>query len=344
MKTTSSNSHSSNNHAVTHRKKGNLTKLKKGLIKDIVRMEVKIHRITLNARRDTLYNLQPFFGNLAITKSNHSGQFKGYNKIAYKSRKKGKIIISSWPIKGYLPQSRIYIPNPSQKLLCKLSDKFPCLTVSEVEYAVDIFYSSPKYVRRYFRLLRRYVYFRYKRIIKFYTHHKKPRKSQINMTLDAKPIKIYERGNDEDKVHYKGDGGKKGWFFDKLKKVRIEVTADNKILRKHDLVSLDEFIQSVKFENVFMEHLHFKRFKSSAKKLPKEYSRYKSKYISGYRGSRHPGTFYAEFNKAKTFYKNIAQFITNVAAFEKLKDKLRYEIRKFEKAWSKRYMKYKEQI
>jgi hypothetical protein len=331
MKPTHDISNSNDHDVITPKRRKYFVRLKKGLIKDIVEIEVKIHQIWVTGQY-TLTDLQEFFGRLAITpaQSNRAGY---YQKIAYKWRNERKFTILSSPTKGYIPQSKIEIPNPSQRLLFNLLNQFPDLAVSKAEYTIDVFYHNPKEVRRYFYLLRRYAYFRFQRNITFYSDKKNLKNSKRNMTLYAGAIKIYERGDDEDKISYAVD--KKGWPYDKMDRVRIEVSADNPILKNHDVVDLSKFLESVKFEDIFINRLLFKRFVSSAKRLPQEYGHYKNKDSSG-----HGASFSAEFEYAKKIYKNRAQFITDVSKFIDFKKLLICKIREFEDKWSRHYKKY----
>ena len=322
-------------HKIKKRKRYFL-KLKKGLINDISKIDVKIHMIQLTGDY-LLGELQNVFKKLAITKPDYSKRSNYYQTIAYLKRKRGTVTVLTLPTQGYIPQCRIDIPNPTQRLLLKLLKQCPALSVSKAEYTIDIVYPSPQHVRRYFYLLRRYIYIPHAREIYFYTHDNNLWKSKINMTLYAGPLKIYERGKDQDKVKY--EDSKRGWIYETLDRVRLEVTAKREILSKHGLGDLSEFIRSLKFEDIFMKHLLFKRFSPSARRVKRQYEHYKTKDREG-----HGAAFYSEFKDAYRVYKNPAQYLRNVRQFEKFKKLLVSHIKEFEKKWSTKYSELEKDI
>lgn len=312
-------------------------KLKKGLIEDIVRIEVKIHMICLTGGYQKK-GISDFFDKLAFKKYDID-RFENYEYGAFKKLQGGFLTVKASPLEGYLPQCIIETTNPTHEMLYCILKKFPELSVSKAEYTVDIVYSSPQDVRKYFYLIRRYAYFPHvrKKNIILLTHHKNLKRSAVNMSLYAGAIKIYERGKDDHKTVYnKLD---KGWSYDDLDRVRIEVTAKREILKKNGLRNLNNFVESVKFQKIFMKRIHFKRFIESAKKVPNQYAYYRTKDIKG-----HSAALYAEIEGAKKIYKNPLQYLKNVKKFEIFKKILVSHIKEFENNWSKRFEELESEI
>jgi hypothetical protein len=299
---------------------------KKNIFKDIEKIEVKIHRIRLSGRYYEKDDLEEKLGKLAIFKSQNA-RMKGYGYIAYRQQKKRKLTFFLKPNEFYMPKCIIETTDPTHKFLFKLKQSLPDLNISQVECTVDIFYPNPQKNRLYFRFLRRNIYFPYQRKITLFADKKKLKECKNNMTLYAGAIKLYERGNDEDK----SKGG--GWTYDKINRLRMEVTADYAILSKYNLTKLSDFLESLSFEKIFKNRFYFKHFKSA--RLPGEYEPYRTKDSRGIAGA-----FYAEHKSAKSIIKNPAQYLKNVKGLGVFKKSIFSNIREFDEKWSKRYVHY----
>ena len=244
-----------------------LQKLKKSILEDISKIEIKIHRFILSGPY-LWSDLNRKIGKLKLNDTySRSKRMPNYRKQAFVRFRKRSLTVFLNPTKGALPQCMIEMSYPYQILLSKLRSKLPDLKVSAAEYTIDLFFEDPEDVRKYFNLIYRYIYFPYQKELVLHSD-----KELDDITRDknawvfTKKMKLYERGPDN---KIKKSGGY--WLLDDVDRIRIELKAKWKDLKPYGLTSLKLFSKNPKFDLMLKDKFRFKRFKESATNLPSEY-------------------------------------------------------------------------
>ena len=263
-------------------------------IKKIVQITAKIHKMTLSGdggQRESyrLDVLKKALGELWWDKGYKSADWGGlYNTRYIKNLKDFQISFFLHPIEGYLPPIQIKIhprrENISSKrykaFLVWLNTKIPGLSPSEVEYTLDQFCREPEAVDLLFWLEVKSLWIPNRQTAVLYggrQFSEGEKRGRTNYTVEIgtcdkkneSPIfhdRIYERGYDSDRIG-------KDWFFDDLKYVRLEHTANREELTDNGLSSLIDFILKPKFYKLNKDNWRFKKFKNS-KKLRQDFQSY----------------------------------------------------------------------
>ena len=152
----------------------------KKAIKSISRIDVKIHRIWLNAFSYSRYNIEEKLGHFGFSKDLIDKKRMGnYTKVAAKQIKGHWLRLSYSPKDRFIPRIKIEITDPTKKFLIYLYRRFPDLKVSMVEYTIDLFcYGNSKKEKR---KAIRYLYFTLKGHI-FFPHKKDEIKTWFKIT------------------------------------------------------------------------------------------------------------------------------------------------------------------
>lgn len=306
-----------------------LEKLKTSILPSIKNIKVRIHRIRLTGHY-TFRDLEEL-GNLKVNDQYRpSDRMKHFEKHAFLRFRDRKLTVILHPDVGYLPQCIIEMSYPREKLLLALNKKLAWLNVSYAEYTIDLFFNNSDDVKKYFRLLYRYVYFPYQKVFTLHSDKKLSDSTRdTNAWVFTKRMKLYERGPDKKK---KINGG---WLLNGVDRIRIEFKASWKDLRKHGLTSLEMFSMDPKFELMLKNKFSFKRFKkSSTNNLPSEYEKYTAKDSKG-----HSGSFQNQYLLAmeKGNIENMSQSIEDVYELMLLRDQIYHKIKERNKKWESRY-------
>ncbi len=310
-----------------------LKKLKKSILKDITKIQVRIHRIGLSGKYYKWVDLEEEIGKLKLNDAYRPNERrKNYGTQAFGRFMNRKITVFLNPTEPYIPQCLIEMSYPNVKFLSKLRSKLPDLKVSFAEYTIDLFFKNSDDVKKYFALIYRYIYFPYRKEMVLQLDKKlgdKTRDKNAWVYVDEDRMKLYERGPD-DEIEKGGY-----WLLENVDRIRIEFRAEWKDLDKHDLVSLKSFSQNPQFDIMMRDKFRFKRFKKSVNNnLPTEYDEYSVKDLKG-----HSGAFQNEFLylKKRKAVKNISQSIEDVPELKPLYARILYRIITREEKWEKKY-------
>ena len=215
-----------------------------------------------------------------------------------------------------------------KKFLVWLNSKIN-LTVSNVEYAIDLYTKKPADVRRLFFLIRRYAFIAGQSDIE--TFGGQMVDEQLNEYMNhalriGKDHRIYERGRDDTK-----EG--KGWKPKHLDRVRLEYTARAKTrkFKKATIRQLADFIDNPKFEFMVGDRWRFKDFFKGP--FPKFWEDFTHEDKKG-----NAGTMFSEITAARGPGINERQYYDrpNVPIFHHMKpiaDVVNSSIADFDKSW-----------
>lgn len=319
------------------KRKAIIRRRKARLLSSIDEIKPGLHRVWLSGYYD-YDDLEKVFNRIKILPNSGRGKRRSnYRTHAIATYwKKAKLSLFLNPDDCCYPTSIIELTSPRSGLLLELAKDLPELTLSRVEYSIDLFISNPRDVRSAFRALRRYSWFPYQGSAELYSTER------LNNQLDSKSryyrvgekkatCVIYERGRDNDR---QADGG--FWYLKDCGWIRIEFRIDYHVLRSNGISMLDSFIRDPKFRYLVQRRLKFRRFKKTVSKLPSEYDGYvrRDKYS-------HQGSFQNEYVRGKRKVKNIAQCIEPVPKLEKLYTEIVGAISNFDKNWRVAYKKSK---
>lgn len=305
--------------------------LKKYILSDISKIKIRIHRIRLSG--PYIWNdLDKKLGKLKLNDNFDSKRMPNYKKQTFAFFEGRRLSIFLCPINGTLPQCMIELSYPGVNFLTKLYKRLPELQVSSAEYTIDLFFDKPEDVKKYFRLLYKYIYFPYRKQFNLESDYLlRDERRYKNAWIFAGKMKMYERGLDKErqKTGY--------WLLDDVDRIRIEFKANWTDLNKHNLTDLSRFAEDPKFAEMLINKFYFKRFKSSKNNhLPAEYEKYKSRDRKG-----HNGAFHTQYlhEKKRGNIKNIAQQVENVQELMPLLAAIHSKIERRNKSWRKNYDK-----
>ena len=315
------------------RRKRLLKNLKKSIVPSISKIMIRIHHVRLSGHYYLWSDLKDKIGKLKVDDEYCSDKrMPNYAKQAFGKFRKRKLTVFLNPIKGYLPQCIIEMSYPYEILLSKLWSKLPLLRVSFAEYTIDLFFKSPKDVKKYFKLLYRYIYFPYQKELLLHLDKKLSDKTRdINAWASTEKMKFYERGPDNKQRR------ERHWSVDDIDRIRIEFRAEWEDLDRKGLVSLELFSKNPKFELMLKNKFAFKRFKKTANNnLPGEYENYSAKDRKGHSGAFQNQYLYFKGLKSTS---NISRATENVPGLKPLYDQIISKIKRRDKKWQKKYRK-----
>jgi hypothetical protein len=211
-----------------------------------------------------------------------------------------------------------------QDHLIWLNYMIPGLMMSSVEYTFDQHCKDPEHVKYLYNLERRCIYAPYVR----HTNISEDENILIgnNVSLNGlvhfNNVKIYQRGDDNRR---RGER----WLSDDLNRVRIEYMADSRILRKHKIFTLQDFIYDTKFFEMTFNAFDFRCF-SGSKKLPDywEWDDYSAKDNDG-----NGGIFQLEHLRRRKEIQNISQYTKSIDAFDMVIVSMAEAAQLFDQVW-----------
>lgn len=310
------------------KREDNIERLKSRLLQEIDTVKPRLHRIALSGPYGYA-QLKEVFKSIKINpKYRPSRRRISYKTEAFSYFNKQKLTIFLNPSHlNRRAECVIETSYPTKKFLFDLSDAFPHMTVSLVEYALDIFCTDSTVVRRNYRTLMRYLWFPYQKEGKMYASAKlNSLECDRAAYFKAGKIVVYERGPD---AKSEKDNGRPFWFLDDCDRIRIENRIDYPVLyrteeRKNYLAS---FVRDPCFGDI-SRRFRFCMFRQNPLGLPTEYDVYRKKDENG-----NSGYFYSEYLAAKKNVHNITRYIVPVPELEELKDMLNRAMTKFDKNW-----------
>ena len=155
--------------------------------------------------------------------------------------------------------------------LIRFDKALPDLNASKVEYAVDLFCSSPQGVLFLNDVVRRYLYAKYQKKVWIRgdgerTQYGKRYSIENMVTNFDFSQKVYERGTDATKQ--KDENNQPYWIEDALDRLRLEFTArrEKSHLLKFGINKLRDLIQNPRFVELNLNKWQFRQFRKRAKK------------------------------------------------------------------------------
>ncbi len=167
--------------------------------------------------------------------------------------------------KNFNVKSVLWMNKPLTGLadLIKFNRNYPYFKVDLCEYSADLFSTNP---HELYDMLCETLYFPYLNNnctrIKDGSNNRKTNRFSNSIFL-----KIYECGNDDDKVTC--NDRTSNWFFEKCDRVRLEFTVDRSELQRIGIVSLSDLIHNPNFFKLLRE-----RFQTSRSKQQNAYPKW----------------------------------------------------------------------
>ncbi|HEY9825940.1 MAG TPA: hypothetical protein V6D19_10860 [Stenomitos sp.] len=316
-------------------------------IEDVFKIKARLHRIALfyPSELEGPDDLYGFFKGLFSNLSYNPKKLAAKRLIGFKNQLVikttcGTLSVFIHRIKDEYPLFIIeLVPKDDatakdlKTFLTYINVTIPGLETSKIEYAIDLFCRKPNEVENLYMMIKRSLYTPYKNEPEFYEHDPLPDSvigSRMNSTYYAKKdvLKVYERGNDHNKISYVHKGRKtKGWRFKDLNRVRLEYTASRPDLVKHEIVSLTDLLTDCKIYHLNKNLYDFRFFKT--KNLPK-YWDWPS--YSTVNNKNQNGTFLLEYAAPRQL-KNVRQCVAKIPEFQVLKKRMLAEMMKMESEW-----------
>jgi len=323
----------------------------KNAIEAIQDIEAKIHRVSMScANKNELYNYDYFkgkFGSECLVCINQEFDPKirmpNYRQQIIVKCDGYTINIFIQPIDRFLPPYFMEVtPNDSMSmaehkaLFSNLQSMLPAMTISSVEYTLDLVCYDPIEVENLFMIIRRCLYAPYKTDTYFNGGSIATwgETIRINSVFSMNNIKVYERGFD----NYKQPTG--GWYNTDCNKVRLEYTAGSYDLRKNGITLLSDLLTDCCFYKMIKNKYKFKQF-IGPRTLPLHY-----KWLSytSEDGDGNFGAFHIEYLALKEGYENIRQYLRDIDELKDFKVRLLKTMVAFDEAWKSEDIIYIESV
>jgi hypothetical protein len=317
-------------------------------IGNIQRIKPFIHKVKFSSQQYDYGDYQNQIGRLQIASPEYNHQIPNYRKAAFRQMKHGRIVVYFDPLIPGMPLTYIMPSSAEFKLLYELYKKMPDLSLSYIEYTIDLFCKNHFEVADLFYVLRKNIYFpwanntitRGGRLTGIDLNRTTNALFQVNAQSRTRYLKIYERGNDENKKFTpKRNIGR--WNHKDCDRVRIEYVYKKNKLNKKGPYSLKNLFEDVNFLQIIgldkktegrksINEIRFKKFKEH-RDLPQYWDDYKAEtnnksncFIETYIHSRKNGIA------------NVNQYIEDHDHFNALKREIDNKIIKYNKKWIKR--------
>src|SRR4030067_2424682 len=244
-------------------------------------------------------------------------------KKMYDSDKEGfKYQVFRYHLEPFLPPILVQINPPEgvsiknhKSFLTQLNTPFPNLGLSKVEYTIDLYCKDYMLAKFLFDVLSRTLFVPWQSdppkiyAESYSTGVKKNRTMEL-----SEEIKMYERGDDEDKKE-------EGYEEVKINRVRLEYTPSQEKLRAKYLYKLAEFLISCKFFKMNKDVWQFKKFEGS-NRLPGETDFYLA-----------DETIQGEYFAKRKIKKIPKKYKVDVEELSDLKDKLLNAMKAYDARW-----------
>jgi hypothetical protein len=299
---------------------------KRSAMEEITKVDPKLHYLRFSGHFDYPW-LQEKIGKMKIN-DKPPKIMPNYRKEAYKKFEGGYLTVFFSPKEPFLPPCMIQTTASTKEFLIKIDQLLPGLKLSMVEYAVDIFCRDFLGTELLFWILRKHVYVPYGNRSMLYGGQEVD-EGRMSFVCRITPVKLYERGIDEDKKDIPGTG-EKGWLYKKVNRIRLEYTAEGYILKQKRLNTLKDLIRLPKFRTIFSGKIKFKHFRDTAGRFPRYWEGYLAKDLNG-----NSGAFQDEYVKASNSgVINLSQYLQDEVTLNQLNDMIQAEIAKFDLEWS----------
>lgn len=208
-----------------------------------------------------------------------------------------------------------------KKLLHSLNTRLVELSVSSVEYSIDLYCRDHESRLQLFNTLKRHLHVPYSRGASHYGQEiNLGNNVGMNSIIRMGDIKMYERGID-------GKKGKSGWNNDECDRIRLELSASRDMLRKYGIKTLTDLIDDPKFQVINGNLYQFKWFEGS-NKLPNCCDPFLSADAYG-----NDNCLQYEINNFRPHVKNLNQYLKDVDMFEPFKKALNGAMLKYDREW-----------
>jgi len=305
------------------KRRDRILRRRKSLLKNLKEIKITLHRVHFSGDYD-YYDLEEKLGPLRVIRTGKTRR-KDYSSQSTRQIGKYQLTIFTIP-SNYRPKCILEISYPKTRFIYDLYIKFPELKMTCVEYTIDLFFKNNKKIPKYFKTLRRDIWFPSQRTGYLRADEKlKSKIRQNNAFFSTKKLKFYERGPDKLQVKVKKFYV---WSIEDLDRIRIEFRAYRKDLEKYGIQKLVNFKDDPKFDSVMANRFGFKKFKFGIAHLPTEFDSYAEKDKYG-----HTKAFHNEYLAAKGNLKNISQYLEDVEDFQPLMEDIKNRIKIFGKRW-----------
>lgn len=311
----------------------------------VTRIKAFIHTVKFSSADLDYGEIEKKVGPLFIpTDYNH--RIPKYRHAAYRQLNNGSVTIYFEPLKGCMPSTYITTSSAKHRFLSELHKLIPDLTLSYVEYTIDLFCKDHIDVANLFYVLRKNIHFPYAnktttkggQLTGMEIRRTKNALFQVNFLSRSRYLKVYERGKDGKK----SDTPKRKigrWEHKDCDRVRIEYVYKRPRLKGKGPYTLDGLMKNPNFGQIIGLHngeriineIRFKKFKHQAG-LPQFWEDYTAKDDKG-----NADCFIEEYLQAKeNGICNISQYVEDHDSFSSLTKKIGDAIIKFNERWIKK--------
>jgi hypothetical protein len=306
-------------------------------------VRARIHRMALSGPYDYT-QLSNVLGPMKINKAfNPNDRYPNYNTQAYIQIGRFRVVIFTNRKREFYPRCVIEMSYPSVKFLLDLLRKLNKLSVSYVEYAVDLYFDRTPLIREHFETLRRYILFPYQRSGWLQRDISQDEMERMNACYKTPKVTLYERGPDDLK---QVKNGKTCWRLDDCDRIRIEYWAGTKDLRalekdedkKGKVCKLRSFIENPRFGPMMKGRFRFYSFKNNPYGWPLKSAKYTVRDRNN-----HIGSFHNEYIRAKRRGLNARQYREEIPELTGMLRDVEERTVQFDRAWRRKYKKYRKQ-
>lgn len=313
------------------------------LLANLKMVRARIHRIAFSGPYNYTH-LKSALGPMKINKAFIPDyRNPNYNTQAYLQSGRFRLTIFTNRKREFMPGCIIEMSYPSVRFLLDLHRKLSKLSVSYVEYAVDLYFDRTPLIREHFETLRRYILFPYQRSGWLQRDISQDEMERMNACYKTPKVTLYERGPDDLK---QVKNGKTCWRLDDCDRIRIEYWAGTKDLRalekdedkKGKVCKLKSFIKSPRFGPMMAGRFSFYSFRSNPYGWPVKSDRYTERDKNN-----HAGSFHNEYVRATRRGLNARQYREEIPELAGLLRDIAARTEEFDRAWRRKYKKYRKQ-
>ena len=234
------------------------------------------------------------------------------------------------PLDGFWPACSITViprdalsPRRYKKLLMGLDKQLPGLTLSSVDFGVDLFCDFQEQVERLFQVIVQNLFVPCKMeptkmLCKdLVVEGEKDRSNRVRRIGSCR--RVLERGLDQKKGQYES------WSYSDLDRFRLEYTSKGMVLRERGLASLEDLIDDPQFPSIIAGKWKFKQF--TFNRLPKPFA-YKTKGCDAQ-------CFLPIYHIARKHIPNICKHTEEIPEFSVLEERIMNEAVRFNDQWKR---------
>ena len=198
--------------------------------------------------------------------------------------------------------------------------------MTSIEYTVDLYCHDRESMQRLFRTMKRYLHIPYQRNANLYGGDiiEWGNAARMNAEYRAGDVTMYERGPDGKK---KKRGRQLYWDQADCDRVRLERYAPRKLLKSHDISTVDDLIGGLKFHEINGEVYRFICFEGS-KRLPRIWEDYLTSDENG-----NMNCLQLEIKNGRKNTRNLNQYMKHVSAFDPLSVSMQEAMKRLDDEW-----------